>query len=53
MDALSPKLGSAIPLIQLEGAGAARHPKVPMMTPDAPGQHSLASNDETALAAFL
>ncbi len=44
---------SVLPLAQFQCARTAWHPKVPMMTPGAPGQFALASNDETAPAALV
>ena len=38
---------------QLQGARTARHPQVPMVAPPAPGQHTLASNDQTAPVALV
>ena len=44
---------SVLPLVQLERARTARHPKVPMMTAGATGQLALASDDETPPAALF
>ena len=41
------------PFVQLQGARAAWHVKVPMMAAGAPGQLSLASNDQTVPPALL
>lgn len=44
---------SVLPLVQLQRAPAARHPKVPMMAAGPPSQLALAPNDETSPAALL
>ena len=44
---------SVLPFVQLQCAGTAWRPKVPMMAADASGQFALASNDETAPATLL
>ncbi len=44
---------TALPFVQLESAPTARYPKMPMMAAGAPGEFSLASNDDTAPAAFV
>jgi len=45
--------GPVVPFAQLQRARTAWHTKVPMVAAGAPGQLSLASNDETAPAALL
>jgi hypothetical protein len=44
---------SVLKFAQLQGARSARHPKVPMVTPPAPRQLTLASNDQTAPLALV